>query len=109
MSGSAARNRGEITRKAEILVSQKQKEPRNNAAKPSLLIHANTPATGLQKIIKKPSLDTLLLDKGSSKDFLVELRGIEPLSESTSAELSPGADGYLAPKRVSLSRGKPSR
>ena len=41
--------------------------------------------------------------------FVVELRGIEPLSESISAELSPGADGYFAPKRVSLSRGKPSR
>ena len=72
MSGSAAHNRGEITRKAGILVSQKQKELWNNAAKPSLLIHANIPATGLQKKIKKPSPDTLFLDKGSSKDFLVE-------------------------------------
>jgi len=27
--------------------------------------------------MKKSSLDALLLDKGSSKDFLVELRGID--------------------------------
>ena len=27
--------------------------------------------------------------------FLVEARGVEPLSESTSTDLSPGADGYL--------------
>jgi len=40
---------------------------------------------------------------------LVELRGIEPLSESISAELSPGAGGYGAVTRDSLSRGKPSR
>ena len=41
--------RGKITRKAVILVSQKRKEPRNNAAKHPLLIHANTPSTGLEK------------------------------------------------------------
>ena len=40
---------------------------------------------------------------------VVELRGIEPLSESISTELSPGADGYFALTRSSLSRGKPSR
>ena len=40
---------------------------------------------------------------------VVELRGIEPLSESTSAEPSPGADGYLALTRSSPSRCKPSR
>ena len=27
--------------------------------------------------------------------FLVEARGVEPLSESTLTETSPGADGYL--------------
>ena len=48
-----------------------------------------------------------LLTDGAS--FLVELRGIEPLSESISAELSPGAGGYGAVTRDSLSRGKPSR
>ena len=42
--------------------------------------------------MKKSSHDTLHLDKGSSKDFLVELRGIEPLSESNLTGLSPGAD-----------------
>ena len=26
---------------------------------------------------------------------MVEARGVEPLSESTSTETSPGADGYL--------------
>ena len=40
---------------------------------------------------------------------LVELRGIEPLSESISAKLSPGADGYFALTRFSRSWGKPSR
>ena len=39
----------------------------------------------------------------------MELRGIEPLSENISAELSPGADDYGAPKRISPSRRKPPR
>ena len=60
-----------------------------------MLIDANTPSTGLQELIKKSSRDTLLLDKGSSKDFLVEARGVEPLSESVLTATSPGADAYL--------------
>ena len=46
---AAVRERGKITRKAVILVSQKRKEPRNIAAKVLMLAHANTPSTGLQK------------------------------------------------------------
>ena len=74
---SAAHDRGKITEKAVILVSQKEKESRNIAAKPPMLIDANTPSTGLQELIKKSSHDTLLLDKGSSKDFLVEMGGVD--------------------------------
>ena len=92
---SAAHDRGKITEKAVILVSQKEKESRNIAAKPPMLIDANTPSTGLQELIKKSSHDTLLLDKGSSKDFLVEMGGVEPPSESVLTGTSPGADGYL--------------
>ena len=39
---------------------------------------------------------------------LVEVRGVEPLSEKTSSETSPGADGYLhslAPARAVTLRG----
>ena len=32
---------------------------------------------------------------GSYNSTLVEARGVEPLSESTLTETSPGADGYL--------------
>ena len=60
-----------------------------------MLIDANTPSTGLQELIKKSSRDTLLLDKGSSKDFLVEMGGVEPPSESALTETSPGAEGHL--------------
>lgn len=74
---SAAHDRGKITEKAVILVSQKEKESRNIAAKPPMLIDANTPSTGLQELIKKSSHDTLLLDKGSRKDFLVEHTRLE--------------------------------
>ena len=49
----------------------------------------------LRKAMKKSSPDALLLDKGSSKDFLVEARGVEPLSENHLTGTSPGADGYL--------------
>lgn len=77
---STSHGRGKITEKAVILVSQKEKEPQNNAAKPPMLIDANALATGHQKAMKKSSPDTLLLDKGSSKDFLVEIRGFEPLT-----------------------------
>ena len=60
-----------------------------------MLIDANTPSTGLQELIKKSSHDTLLLNKGSSKDFLVEMGGVEPPSESALTETSPGAEGHL--------------
>ena len=45
--------------------------------------------------VKKSSLDALLLGKGSSKDFMVEMGGVEPPSESVLTGTSPGADGYL--------------
>ena len=81
--------------KAVILVSQKRKESRNIAARMPMLIYANTPPIGLQIIMKKSSPEALLLDKGSSKNFLVEARGIEPLSESLFTRPSPGASVYL--------------
>ena len=45
--------------------------------------------------IKKSLLNALLLGKGSSKDFLVEVGGIEPPSESILTGTSPGAGGHL--------------
>ena len=39
--------------------------------------------------------DVDLDDKSSSKDCLVEMGGVEPPSESTLTEISPGADGYF--------------
>ena len=43
--------------------------------------------------------------------FLVEVRGVEPLSENNFTGLSPGADGYLGRRYrpVPLPLGKPSR
>ena len=41
--------------------------------------------------MKKSSPNALLLDKGSSKDFLVEAMGVEPMSEKRSVSVSPGA------------------
>ena len=43
--------------------------------------------------------------------FLVEVRGVEPLSENNSTGPSPGADGYLGRRYrpVPLPLGKPSR
>ena len=60
--------------------------------------------------MKKSSPDALLLDKGSSKDFLVEVGGIGPPSESALTGSSPGAEGYSEdPKSsVSVRTGKPS-
>ena len=43
--------------------------------------------------MKKSSPDTLLLDKGSSKDFLVEISGIEPLIEALRASISVADHG----------------
>ena len=42
---------------------------------------------------------------------MVEVRGVEPLSESTLTGLSPGADGYSGrrDRPVPLAPGKPSR
>ena len=62
--GDTTRNRENITRKAVILISQKRKEPQNNAAKHPLLIHANTPSTGLQKIMKKVLAQRLAFRQG---------------------------------------------
>ena len=44
-------------------------------------------------------------------DFMVEVRGVEPLSENNFTELSPGADGYFGrrDRPVPLRTGKPSR
>ena len=39
--------------------------------------------------MKKSSLDALLLDKGSSKDFLVDLKGFEPSTSRMRTERSP--------------------
>ena len=61
---AAARNRGKITRKAVILVSQKRKESRNIAARMPMLIYANTPSTGLQKIMKKVLAQRLAFRQG---------------------------------------------
>ena len=111
LSDAAARNEGMITRKAVILVFKKREESRSNAAKTPMLIYANTPSTGLQKIIKKSSPDTLLWTRVRVRTILVEMRGVEPLSESTSSGCSPGADGYFgSPKLpVPLTEGKPTR
>ena len=87
---AAARNEGMITRKAVILVFKKREESRSNAAKTPMLIYANTPSTGLQIIIKKSSPDTLLWTRVRVRTILVEMRGVEPLSESTSSGCSPG-------------------
>ena len=42
---------------------------------------------------------------------MVEVRGVEPLSESTLTGLSPGADGYCGSLAlpVPVTLGKPSR
>ena len=74
--------------KAVILVSIKRKEPRNIAANPPLIIDANTPSIGLQELMKKSSPDTLLLGKGSSKDFLVDLVGLEPMTSALRTQRS---------------------
>lgn len=42
----------------------KIKEPWNNAAKPHMLIHLNTPSTGLQIIIKKVLAQRLAFRQG---------------------------------------------
>ena len=73
-----------------------------------MLIDANTPSTGLRELIKKSSHDALLLDKGSSKDFLVEMRGVEPLSENALTGTSPSAGGHLhslAPAQADMLKG----
>ena len=43
--------------------------------------------------------------------ILVEVRGVEPLSENNSTGCSPGADGYCGRRYrpVPLPEGKPSR
>ena len=41
--------------------------------------------------------------------LLVEARGVEPLSENTSTQTSPGADGYCGTGPVPALTGKPSR
>ena len=44
-------------------------------------------------------------------DFMVEMRGVEPLSESNFTALSPGAVGYCGRRYrpVPLPAGKPTR
>ena len=49
--------------------------------------------------------------QGSYLRVMVEVRGVEPLSENNFTGLSPGADGYLGRRYrpVPLPPGKPSR
>ena len=53
---------------------------------------AEADADSIDELLKS---DSQFLEQGLNNELLVELRGIEPLSENSLTGSSPGADGYL--------------
>ena len=92
---AAARNRGKITQKAVILVSPKKKRTPELCDQTVFCGSCEHPIDRTSEKMKKSSPDALHLGKGSSKDFLVEVRRIELLSEKATVRLSPSAVGVF--------------
>ena len=80
MSGPAARNRGGDYAKSRNPHFPKIKRIPELCGKTAYVDSREHPSDRTSENDKKPSLDTLLLDKGSSKDFFLVATGHEPVT-----------------------------